>query len=78
MKRLPSVKQPVAAYATAPAKVHSCKPQSHCVTPRDLPQGLQNSVGGFEDTSGAFQEAFVYYADTLFRELGPLVKLWMT
>ncbi len=45
---------------------------------RDLPQGLQDAVGGFLDEGGAFQEAFVYYADALFRELGPLVKLWMT
>jgi hypothetical protein len=46
--------------------------------PRDLPQGLQDSSGGFLAEGAAFQDAFVYYADTLFRELGPLVKLWMT
>ncbi|KIY98128.1 beta-glucosidase [Monoraphidium neglectum] len=44
----------------------------------DLPQGLQDSSGGFLAEGAAFQDAFVYYADTLFRELGPLVKLWMT
>jgi beta-glucosidase/6-phospho-beta-glucosidase/beta-galactosidase len=46
--------------------------------PRDLPQGLQDSIGGFHADGTAFHDAFVYYADTLFRELGPLVKLWMT
>lgn len=45
---------------------------------RDLPQALQDSVGGFHASGTAFQDAFVYYADTLFRELGPHVKLWMT
>ncbi|KAI8476896.1 MAG: beta-glucosidase 1B [Monoraphidium minutum] len=44
----------------------------------DLPQGLQDSAGGFHAEGAAFQDAFVYYADTLYRELGPLVKLWMT
>jgi len=45
---------------------------------RDLPQGLQDAVGGFHAGGTAFQDAFVYYADTLYKELGPLVKLWMT
>ena len=44
----------------------------------DLPQGLQDRHGGFMDETGAFQDAFAYYADVLFRELGPYVKLWMT
>ncbi|KIZ04410.1 beta-glucosidase [Monoraphidium neglectum] len=44
----------------------------------DLPQGLQDTIKGFHAEGTAFQDAFVYYADTLFRELGPLVKLWMT
>jgi hypothetical protein len=44
----------------------------------DLPSTLQNTSGGFLANDTAFQDAFVYYADTLFKELGPLVKLWMT
>lgn len=46
--------------------------------PRDLPQALQDRVGGFHANGTEFQDAFVYYADTLFKELGPYVKLWMT
>ncbi|GBF98739.1 glycoside hydrolase family 1 [Raphidocelis subcapitata] len=44
----------------------------------DMPQGLQDSAGGFLSEGPAFVDAFAYYADVLFRELGPLVKLWMT
>ncbi|GBF91257.1 beta-glucosidase [Raphidocelis subcapitata] len=44
----------------------------------DLPQGLQDKYGGFHAAGPEFQDAFVYYADVLFRELGPLVNLWMT
>lgn len=44
----------------------------------DLPQGLHEKHKGFLAEGTAFQDAFVYYADVLFRELGPLVKLWMT
>ena len=43
-----------------------------------MPQGLQSAHGGFLAEGPAFVEAFAYYADILFRELGPLVKLWMT
>lgn len=46
--------------------------------PRDLPQELEAREGGFLSNSTAFQDAFLHYADTLFRELGPQVKLWMT
>lgn len=42
----------------------------------DLPQVLQDKYGGW--LSPASQEDFVYYADTLFRELGDLVDQWMT
>ena len=45
---------------------------------RDLPQALEDSVGGFHANGTDFQDAFLHYADTLFAELGPLVKLWMT
>ncbi|KAI8474346.1 MAG: glycoside hydrolase superfamily [Monoraphidium minutum] len=44
----------------------------------DLPQELQAKEGGFLAPGPAFQDAFVHYADVLYRELGPLVKLWMT
>jgi hypothetical protein len=53
-------------------------PPPPSLPPGDLPQALQEKTGGFLAEGGAFQDAFTYYADTLFRELGPLVKLWMT
>jgi hypothetical protein len=54
------------------------RPFARPTTPGDLPQGVQDKLGGFLADGTAFQDAFVYYADTLFKELGPLVKLWMT
>ena len=60
--------------------IHACKHTVHTPAPaRDLPQGLQVKEGGFlASNATAFQDAFVYYANVMFRELGPLVKLWMT
>jgi len=51
---------------------------TNTLIPRDLPQRLQATTGGFLANGTAFQDAFVYYADTLFKELGDLVSLWMT
>eukprot|EP00775_Hariotina_reticulata_P009616 gene9616-9777_t len=42
----------------------------------DLPQVLQDTYGGF--MSPLIQRDFLYYADTLFAQLGDLVDQWMT
>ncbi|KAI8463165.1 MAG: glycoside hydrolase superfamily [Monoraphidium minutum] len=42
----------------------------------DLPQTLQDMYGGFADAQ--FAEDFAYYADAAFRELGHLVRHWVT
>eukprot|EP00877_Chromochloris_zofingiensis_P005052 jgi/Chrzof1/14548/Cz09g06270.t1 len=43
----------------------------------DLPQVLQDKYKGFYG-GGQFQDDFVYYADTLFKYLGPYVCHWIT
>lgn len=42
----------------------------------DLPQSLQDAYGGFNSSS--IVDDFVYYADAVFGQLGPLVKTWIT
>lgn len=42
----------------------------------DLPQSLQDLYGGFLDPQ--IVEDYVYYAETVFRELGHLVRHWIT